>query len=80
MGGTTFSHSAKGKTAQEAFQNAVEEARWEYGNSGYTGSIAEKHSFVMIKLPDGEEPQDYSDKLIDRQDKRKKQSHQEPHL
>jgi len=33
---------AKGKTAQEAFDAAVAQARHEYGHGGYTGTIAEK--------------------------------------
>ena len=48
MGATTFSTQASGKTASEAFSNAVSSAAYEYGHGGYTGSIAEKHSFVLI--------------------------------
>jgi len=44
--------SAKGKTAQEAFDAAVAQARHEYGHGGYTGTIAEKQTFVTLKERD----------------------------
>ena len=56
MGATTFVTTAKGKTAKEAFNAAVKEAKYNYGNSGYTGTIAEKDSFVEIALPSGVSP------------------------
>lgn len=49
MGATTFMIASKGKTAAAAFDAAVERAKWEHGHGGYTGTIAEKHSFVAIK-------------------------------
>jgi hypothetical protein len=48
MGACDFMTSAKGKDAKEAFRNAVDEARYEHGHGGYTGTIAEKDSFKMI--------------------------------
>ena len=42
MGATEFFTTSSGKTAQEAFRSAVEEAQYEYGHGGYTGTIAEK--------------------------------------
>ena len=51
MGAETFMQSAKGKTVKEAFVNAIDEARYRFGNDGYTGSIAEKHSYVEITIP-----------------------------
>lgn len=51
MGATTFQTTARGETAAKAFSEAVQDARYEYGNRGYTGSIAEKHDFVIIPLP-----------------------------
>lgn len=53
MGATSFTTSAKGKTAKEAFRTAVTQAKYDYGNSGYTGSIAEKDSFLEIPTPTG---------------------------
>ncbi|RLI66821.1 MAG: hypothetical protein DRO67_00160 [Candidatus Asgardarchaeum californiense] len=48
MGAMEFESIAKGSTAKEAFQNAREEAFYDYGHSGYTGTIAEKNTFRMI--------------------------------
>lgn len=49
MGAQTFTQLAKGATAGEAFRSAVEQARYDYGHAGYTGTIAEKHDFIMLK-------------------------------
>ena len=49
MGADTFSNRVKGKSADEAFRTAVEQARYDYGHAGYTGTIAEKDSFVILK-------------------------------
>jgi len=38
----------KAPTARAAFDGAVEDAKYEHGHGGYTGTIAEKQSFVMI--------------------------------
>jgi hypothetical protein len=50
MGGTTFMTEALGKTAEAAFRAARDEAKWEHGHGGYTGTVAEKHSFVMLDM------------------------------
>ncbi|MDX2277742.1 MAG: hypothetical protein NW206_20005 [Hyphomonadaceae bacterium] len=70
MGGCTFSVVAKGATAQEAFDRATSEARYENGHGGYTGTIAEKDSFVVIALPEGIEAEAYADQLIENRDER----------
>lgn len=48
MGAETFFQLSKGKTAAAAFKAAVEQAQYDYGHSGYTGTVAEKDSFVKI--------------------------------
>ena len=62
MGACIFKTKSIGKTAEEAFRKAVDQAAWEYGHGGYTGTIAEKSSFTIIadkpqalaaKFPDG---------------------------
>lgn len=53
MGACDFSARATGKDAKEAFRTAVDEARYEYGHGGYTGSIAEKSSFILVERPKG---------------------------
>lgn len=51
MGATEFTHVAFGKTAEEAFSEAIANAQWESGHGGYTGTIAEKGSFVLFAVP-----------------------------
>ncbi len=70
MGAQVFSTTAKGKTAKEAFQAAREHAQWESGHGGYSGTIAEKHEFVLIPLPEGKKPSAYADELIQAGDPR----------
>ena len=48
MGADTFEDYAAGEKASEAFLAAVKQAQYDYGHRGYTGSIAEKHSFVVV--------------------------------
>lgn len=48
MGAYDFYTSAAGATADEAFDTARAAALHERGHGGYTGTIAEKHSFTMI--------------------------------
>lgn len=47
MGAEYFTVRSTGKTAQEAFNAAIEEAVYDHGHSGYTGTIAEKDTFIM---------------------------------
>lgn len=65
MGATTFFCVGEGKSAKDAFQKEVYDARYQHGHGGYTGTIAEKDSFVIIPLAEGFEPLAYADKLID---------------
>jgi hypothetical protein len=51
MGADFFTDTATGKTAREAFRQAVEHAQYESGHGGYTGTIAEKHEYVLFALP-----------------------------
>ena len=51
MGGCDFTHIETGRDASEAFDRAVQSAQYEYGHGGYTGTIAEKPSYVLIRLP-----------------------------
>jgi hypothetical protein len=68
MGASTFICKAQGATPAKAFMAAVESASHRYGNDGYTGSIAEKNSFVMIRVPHGKSAEDYAEELIDDRD------------
>ena len=46
-------NSGKGKTAQIAFDKVVEQAQWEHGHGGYSGTIAEKYNMVEFPRPKG---------------------------
>ena len=72
MGASTFETLGTGHSAREAFQSAVENARWEHGHGGYTGTIAEKNEFVMIPLPEDRANDwgPYARELIDQADPR----------
>lgn len=70
MGADTFMCSGTGATAKEAFDSAVEQAYYDHGHAGYTGTIAEKGSFTEITLPEGRDPEEYADELIDKADSR----------
>ena len=70
MGAETFYEVHDGATAQKAFNKGVEEARYEYGHGGYTGTIAEKDDFTVIPLPEGWTAEDYADALEDKGDDR----------
>jgi hypothetical protein len=70
MGACDFTAVAWGRTPQEAFRQAVESAQWEHGHGGYSGTIAEKHEFVMISvpkvqgLPTEKQASEYIDKIM----------------
>jgi hypothetical protein len=70
MGACDFGATSNGKTAKEAFVNAVEQAQWDHGHGGYTGTIAEKHEFVIITVPAGVDPIKFADELVNKDDPR----------
>ena len=48
MGASTFMTTAFGKTVEEAFAEAAEDAKFRHGQAGYTGTIAEKSNCTVI--------------------------------
>ena len=70
MGAQTFYTKARGKSAEDAFQNAVGYAMCRYGSRGYTGSIKEKGGFTKIRVPKDRDPEKYAEELIENDDKR----------
>ena len=50
MGATTFGCTARGRDASEAFKKARDEAFYEHGHGGYTGTIAEKSDYKLVTL------------------------------
>ena len=65
MGACEFFTRVRRATAEEAFQKAQEDARYEYGHGGYTGTIAEKWSFDLVKVPEGMEIAQYIEETTD---------------
>lgn len=64
MGAAEFWVRAEGQTAREAFARAVDDARYEHGHGGYTGTIAEKHGYQLISVPAGADPVAFSKALL----------------
>ena len=52
MGADVFDVLQEGSSAEDAFRQAVDQALWEYGHGGYTGTIAEKDGFLPFTLPE----------------------------
>jgi hypothetical protein len=61
MGAVGFDCVGFGNDVEDAFNNARAQAQYDYGHAGYTGTIAEKNSFVEFKCPDGIEPNYFVD-------------------
>ena len=51
MGACDFIAVSNGKTVRDAFASATSQAQWEHGHGGYTGTIAEKGSFIEFAIP-----------------------------
>lgn len=70
MGAEQFWTVAFGKTADNAFKVAIKQAQYEHGHAGYTGSVAEKTSYILIPVPKGKDPKNYADELLENEDRR----------
>lgn len=70
MGAESFYVEVAARSVENAFKKVVKEAKHEHGNSGNTGTIAEKKSFIEIPLPKGCDPQEYAERLIKEADSR----------
>lgn len=64
MGADRYVSRASGKDAKEAFGKAVDAARYDHGHRGYTGTIAEKSEFIMLKVPEGETPGKFVERVL----------------
>lgn len=49
MGSEDFTHLERVADVDNAFATARNEAAWEHGHGGYTGTIAEKYDYVVIQ-------------------------------
>ena len=78
MGACDFTTLSSGGTASGAFNAAVEQAQYDYGHAGYTGTIAEKDDFTEIPFtlnPNSDkspahQAQDFANRLMDEDDER----------
>jgi hypothetical protein len=69
MGAQQFDTVAYGKTPREAFSNAVDQARYDHGHSGYSGTMAEKDSYTLLD-PGTEDPATFAERLMAEDDPR----------
>ena len=51
MGANTFVEQGNGENPKQVFNALVEQACYEYGHGGYTGSIAEKGGDGLKRFP-----------------------------
>ncbi|MFI8287470.1 hypothetical protein [Streptomyces sp. CBG9] len=72
MGANGFITYQAGTDAERAFTDAVEDARYEYGNRGYTGTIAEKDDYTVVTTTPMplNEATEYAERLLDVDDSR----------
>lgn len=64
MGAENFEVESKGKTPEEAFHAAKQEALYWHGHDGYTGTIAEKFEFKMYELGPEEDREDFIERML----------------
>jgi hypothetical protein len=62
MGATEFFISAGGEgvSVGDAFHEARDQAAYDHGHAGYTGTIAEKDSYVYLHCPQGMTPREFA--------------------
>ena len=75
MGAESFYNTAKGTNASKAFKDTHEEACYENGHGGYTGTIAEKGGYTMSRKPKGVRADKWHDKVEDFNPEDTKQKH-----
>ena len=73
MGAISFITEVEGISPKQAFKTAKDDALYEFGHNGYTGTISEKDSFKVIIPPEGvntnDEIYEYVDTLLDDDDR-----------
>jgi hypothetical protein len=68
MGAEQFETTFPGETPEVAFKGAVDEAQYDHGHSGYSGTIAEKDSFTLVDTPETGKDNEIPESLWDRFD------------
>lgn len=62
MGAETFTHWTEAVNAHRAFVKASANALTEHGDTGYTGTIAEKSDYIILQYPTTKRFEEYLDK------------------
>ena len=71
MGAEAFWTRASGNTPEKAFYNAQDTARYRHGHEGYTGTIAEKESWMFLDIKERNRgAEEFAAKLLDDDDER----------
>ena len=65
-----FIQLVTGQSPDGAFDAGTHAARLAFGNGGFTGTLADKGSYIVIRCPKIYEPKAYAEYLIDSQDQR----------
>ena len=65
-----FIQLVTGESPSRAFDIGTHAARLAFGNGGFTGTLADKGDFVLIRCPKHYEPRAYAESLIDSADER----------
>lgn len=63
MGAEQFTVIREGDTANAAFLEARDDAAWDHGHGGYTGTIAEKDGFTLFHPAPGFNPEEVMDDI-----------------
>jgi hypothetical protein len=59
-----------GQSPERAFDAGTHDARLRFGNNGFSGTLADKGLFILIRCPKNHEPKAYAERLLDSQDPR----------
>jgi hypothetical protein len=70
MGAEIFVNTGYGVMPEQAFKDLREAVARDLAYGGYTGTILEKDSFVVIECPPGTDPEKYVQQLINNNDPR----------
>jgi hypothetical protein len=65
MGAYDFHTQAYGTTADEAFKDAQDQARYDFGHDPYNGTISTVQGFVLIPLEEGESVGEWAGRVIE---------------
>jgi hypothetical protein len=65
-----FIQLVTGQSPDGAFDAGTHAARLAFGNGGFTGTLADKGLFILIRCLKNHEPKAYAERLLDSQDPR----------